>query len=163
EQEPGEVRWYPFVPSEAERAAFHRLVVAGGSDNTWPLINLIEGDGHTPERGCSLEWLMEVLEWARRGHPQAKTDLMSIMETERKGIIIRQLIYRGVAWQNVGDVHHDLVVRVRQRIEQLKCPAAYFSWESQVVNDIAKVHVRACRATAKLIDETVLADLEAGD
>ena len=163
EQEAGEVCWYPFVPSAAERAAFHRLVAAGGADNPWPLIIPIEDEGHIPERGCSREWLMEVVEFARRGNPKAKRALMSILATERNRIIIWRLINRGVNFQDIGDVHHDVVVRVGERIEQLRCKWAYFKWEAQVVNDVANGHVRACRATARLIGDTAFEDLETGN
>jgi hypothetical protein len=163
EQEAGEVRWYPFIPSAAERAAFHRLIAAGETDDPWPLIIPIEDPSHVPERGCSREWLMEVVEWARRGDAQAKRALMSILETERMGIIISRLINRGVTWQDIGDVHHDVVLRIRKCIGQLSCTPAYYKWEMRVVSDVANAHVRACRARAALIDESAVAELEAGN
>jgi hypothetical protein len=163
EQEAGECRWYPFVPSAAERAAFHRLVAVGQTNDPWPLVIPIEDPDHVPERGCSGEWLMEVVEWARRGDPQAKRALMSILETQRMGIIIIRLIKRGVIWQDIGDVHHDVVVRIGERIEQLNCTPAYYKWEMRVVSDVANAHVRARRATLALTDESALAELEAGD
>jgi hypothetical protein len=88
---------------------------------------------------------------------------MLILETERHRIIFARLISWGVNWQDLTDIHHDVVVRITERIEQLQCRYAYFKWEAQVVNDVAKGHVRACRAKAMLIDETGFTLLETGD
>lgn len=138
EQEAGEVCWYPFVPSAAERAAFHRLVAAGETGDPWPLIIPIEDSGHTFEPCFSRAWMMEVVEWARRGHPDAKRALMLILETERNGSIIAQLISHGIRWQDIEDLHHEALVRITERIEQLQWTAAYYKWEARIVRDLCR-------------------------
>ena len=35
EQEPGEIRWYPFDPSTAEREAVKELIAKGKADENW--------------------------------------------------------------------------------------------------------------------------------
>lgn len=35
EQEPGEVRWYPFNPSAAEKEAVRQLIAEGKADGNW--------------------------------------------------------------------------------------------------------------------------------
>ena len=39
EQEAGEVRWYAFRPTTAERAAFHRFIETEANAARWPLLN----------------------------------------------------------------------------------------------------------------------------
>ena len=38
EQEPGEVRWYPFKPSAAEREAVRQLIAEGKADQNWRML-----------------------------------------------------------------------------------------------------------------------------
>ena len=142
EQEAGEVRWYSFVPSAADRAALHKLIAAGETDDPWPLIIPIEDASHVPERGCSREWLFEVVEYARRGNERAKSALLLILETERDAIVVARLLSADLKWQDVRDAHHDVVVRVGERIEQLRATRAYFKWESRIINDVCKKYRR---------------------
>ena len=124
--------------SQPRCTAHDRLIAAGETDDPWPLIIPIEDSGHTPDRGCSTAWLMEVVEWARRGHPDANRALMLILEAERKGAIIAQLITHGIRWQDIEDLHHEVLVRISERIGQLQWTAAYYKWEARIVRDLCR-------------------------
>jgi len=142
EQEAGEVCWYPFVPSAAERTAFHRLIAADETGHPWPLINPIEAGAHAPERGCSKEWLMEVIRWARQKDVAARQALFLILETERKSIVVAHLVSGDVHWEDLSDAHHDVLLRVGEKIEQLQHPLAYFAWERRIISDISRKYRR---------------------
>jgi hypothetical protein len=104
------------------------------------------------------EWLFEVVEHARRGNQRAIYALLLILETERKATIIAALISGDVRWQDVADAHHDVVVRVGERIEQLRATRAYFKWESRIINEVCKKYRRGYRLLAEL-SETALSQL----
>ncbi len=82
---------------------------------------------------------------ARRGNQRAKHALLLILETERKGSITAELFKGDVKRQDFRDARHDVVVRVAERIEQLRATRAYFKWESRIINEVA-------RSTAAAID-----------
>jgi DNA-directed RNA polymerase specialized sigma24 family protein len=106
-----------------------------------------------------LEWMFEVVENARRGNQRAKDALLLILETERKAIITAKLFKGDVKRQDVRDGRHDVVVRVAERIEQLRATRAYFKWESRIINEVCKKYRRGYRLLAEL-SEAALSKLD---
>jgi hypothetical protein len=107
------------------------------------------------------EWLFEVLKWARQANQRAKAALLLILETERKPTILWKLRNADVWYQDLGDAHHDVVVRVDENITDLRETRAYYKWESRIINDICCRNYR--RYYRKLGEplEIVLAEIEA--
>jgi hypothetical protein len=100
-----------------------------------------------------------IVDRARQGDEAAKGLLLVVLETERKSTIIGKLRVRDVGWQDLGDAHHDVVLRVGQKIEQLRSARAYFSWELRIIGDVCKRWRRNYRALALTL-EVPFADVE---
>jgi hypothetical protein len=81
------------------------------------------------------QWLSEVVEWARRGNPRAKDALLLILETDRKPLFLWTLLNGDVRPSDLSDGHHNVLVRVRERIEQLRATRAYPRWEDRIINE----------------------------
>ena len=85
-----------------------------------------------------LLWFQEVVDRARQGDKVAKGVLLVVLETERKPTIIWKLFKGDVRPPDFGDGHHDVLLRVGERIEQLRSTPAYFKWEERIIHDVCK-------------------------
>jgi hypothetical protein len=104
-----------------------------------------------------LLWFLDLVDRARQGDSAAKAILLVTLETERKPTILRKLRTGDVRAQDLFDSHHDVVLRVGEKIEQLRSARAYFSWEHRIINDICARHRRIYRAFGEQL-ETLLTE-----
>jgi len=79
----------------------------------------------------------EVVEQARNGNEEAKNALCEILGNELKRWIERRL---KVKRQDRRDAHQESILRVRQKIEQLRAPENFLGWLRRVAVDVAKQH-----------------------
>jgi hypothetical protein len=102
---------------------------------------------------------LEVVEQARKGDEVAKGVLLVILETERKPTILWKLRAGDVWWQDLSDGHHDVVIRVDEKIAQLRVARAYFAWERRIINEISMKWRDSYRALGEPLD-SVLNEVE---
>ncbi len=103
-------------------------------------------------------WLLECVEHARRGEKAAKDTLLLTLEKPRKPIILWYLRNGDVRWSDRADAHHDVVVRIAEKIEQLREPRSYFTWERRIINEVCEKYRRHYRRLAEP-PETILSEL----
>ena len=84
--------------------------------------------------------VLEVVGSAHKGNEEAKDALCEILEDKLKAPIKEALRRKGVACQDWDSGRHDLIVLVRERIEQLRAPENFFAWIFHGLQDVAKRH-----------------------
>jgi RNA polymerase sigma factor (sigma-70 family) len=87
---------------------------------------------HWPE---PKEWLFEVVEQSRGGNEEAKNILCEILGNQLKRWTIRKL---KVSSQDRACAVQAVIVRVRQRIDQLRKPETFPGWFRRVAMDVSK-------------------------
>ncbi len=70
-------------------------------------------------------------------------------------VLSAKSINRAVHWHDLGDIHHEVIVRVREKMEQLQCTQAYTDWETRVTSNIASVYRLAGYCERLLLEEDV--------
>jgi hypothetical protein len=104
-------------------------------------------------------WFLDLVNRARQGDAAAKDSLLVILETERKPTILRKLRARYVWSQDLRDAHHDVVLRVGEKIKQLRSARAYFKWEARIIGEMSMKARRGYRAMALPL-EVVFTEVE---
>ena len=79
--------------------------------------------------------LFEVIDKAREGDEAAKNALLLILEIERRSIILAKLRDGDVREADRKDAHHNVALKVHDRIEQLKITRAYPRWEERIIRE----------------------------
>jgi hypothetical protein len=82
--------------------------------------------------------LLEVVDHARQGNQAAKMALVVILETERRPTILRKLSVGGVRPTDLPDGHHDVGLKVYEKIECLQVTRAYFKYEARIISDVCR-------------------------
>jgi hypothetical protein len=82
-----------------------------------------------------MEWLFYVVWWASRSDELAKRESWELLATDRKRIILAKLRDGNVRPSDAEDAHHNIILKVYERIEQLKTARSYRRWEERVIHE----------------------------
>jgi hypothetical protein len=82
--------------------------------------------------------LFKLIDRARKGDKQAKDAWWAILETERRPTILKKLIIGGVRQDDLPDAHHQVGMKIYNKIELLIATYAYFKFELRIINDVCR-------------------------
>jgi hypothetical protein len=98
------------------------------------------------------ERLLEVVERARNGDEAAKWTLVVAVETERRPTIHGKLHSREVRNDDLPDAHHEVGLRVYERIEHLRVTRAYFRFETWIISEVSRKYRDSYREAGEPLD-----------
>jgi hypothetical protein len=82
--------------------------------------------------------LFKLIDRARKGDKQAKDAWWAILETERRPTILKKLTIGGVRQDDLPDAHHQVGMKIYDKIELLIATHAYFKFELRIINEISR-------------------------
>src|SRR2546426_3873751 len=85
-----------------------------------------------------LEQFLRIVDSARRGDEAAKWTLVVAVEIERRPTIRKKLRLAGVRHDDLPDAHHQVGMKVYDKIELLRAARAYFKFELRIINEISR-------------------------